>query len=74
MIVGHKVGVFPDLTEAVKSVVKVDEVIQPNEEWAKVYDQLYPYYVNMYQSLDANLRALRQTVTDIQKDLHPEYR
>ena len=67
-------GVFPDLTEAVKSVVKVDEVIQPNEEWAKVYDQLYPYYVNMYQSLDANLRALRQTVTDIQKDLHPEYR
>lgn len=74
LIVGHKVGVFPDLTEAVKSVVKVDEVIQPNEEWAKVYDQLYPYYVNMYQSLDANLRALRQTVTDIQKDLHPEYR
>lgn len=54
--------------------MKVDEVIQPNEEWAKVYDQLYPYYVNMYQSLDANLRALRQTVTDIQKDLHPEYR
>lgn len=70
LIVGHKVGVFPDLTEAVKSIVKVSEVIQPNEEWADVYDTLYPYYVNMYQSLKKDLSDLRYDVDLIRKSYH----
>ena len=67
LIAGHKVGVFEDLTEAVESIVKVDEIIQPNEEWTKVYDKLYPYYVEMYKDLDAHLRALKADVEMVQK-------
>jgi len=62
LIVGHKVGVFPDLTKAVEQIVKVNEIIQPNNEWADVYDKLYPYYVEMYQHLDQDLMRLRRTV------------
>ncbi len=57
LIAGTKVGVFPSLTEAVNSIVKVKEIIQPNDEWAKVYDELYPYYVEMYKHLDQDSPA-----------------
>ena len=62
LIAGHKVGVFSNLTEAVKKIVKVNEIIQPVDEWADAYDKLYPYYVNMYQHLDQDLKSLRNTV------------
>ncbi len=62
LIVGRKMGVFSNLTEAVKKVVKVKEVIQPNEEWADAYDKLYPYYVKMYKHLDQDLKSLKDTI------------
>lgn len=62
LIVGHKVGVFPDLTKAVENIVKVNEIIQPVDEWVEAYDKLYPYYVEMYQDLDESLKSLRDTV------------
>ncbi|MDE7310564.1 MAG: carbohydrate kinase [Eubacterium sp.] len=62
LIVGHKVGVFPDLPKASERIVKVKEVIQPIDEWAKVYDQLYPYYIDMYRHLDEDLKNLKQTI------------
>lgn len=70
LLAGHKTGVFPDLTEAVERVIKVDEVIEPNEEWAAVYDRLYPYYVEMYQRLDDSLRRMDQDVKQIRQELH----
>ena len=62
LIVGHKVGVFPDLTKAVENIVKVNEIIQPVDEWVEAYDKLYPYYVEMYKHLDGDLKKLKNTV------------
>lgn len=62
LIVGHKVGVFPDLTKATENIIKVNEIIQPVDEWVEAYDKLYPYYVEMYQHLDDDLRRLKNTV------------
>lgn len=62
LIVGHKVGVFPDLTKAVEQIVKVNEIIQPIDEWVNAYDKLYPYYVEMYRDLDKDLKRLKSTV------------
>ena len=70
LIAGTKVGVFPSLTEAVSSVVKVSEILQPNEKWAKVYDEMYPYYVAMYKNLDPNLKSLRGSVDKIRAEAH----
>lgn len=69
LIVGHKAGLFPDLTKSVEKIIKVTDIIQPNEEWSKMYDRLYPYYVSMYQDLDMDLKKLRKTVSEIQKNL-----
>lgn len=62
LIIGHKVGVFPDLTKAVEKIIKVKEVIEPVKEWVEVYDKLYPYYVQMYQHLDEDLKMLKNTM------------
>jgi len=62
LIVGHRVGMFPDLSEAVKKILKVEEVIAPIPEWTAVYDKLYPYYVSMYQKLDPDLKSLKNTL------------
>lgn len=67
LIVGHKVGVFPDLTKAVENIVKVNEIIQPVEEWVEAYDRLYPYYVEMYRHLDGDLMRLKSTMDDMKK-------
>ena len=68
LIAGHKVGVFPDLSKAVEEIIHVKEVIEPVEEWAKVYDALYPYYIKMYRQLDGTLKDLRETVVHIQEN------
>lgn len=66
LIVGRKVDVFPDLSKAAERIIKVKEVIQPVDEWAKVYDQLYPYYTGMYSHLDKDLKDLKQTMEHLQ--------
>ena len=67
LIVGHRVGVFPDLSKAVENIVRVKEVIEPDKEWVKVYDQLYPYFVNMYAHLDQDLKQLKVTMDEMNK-------
>lgn len=58
LIVGRKVGVFQNLTEAVGKIIKVDEVIEPNNQWADAYDKLYPLYIDMYRQLDLDLKSI----------------
>ena len=64
-IVLHRIEnrlLFPDLTKAVENIVKVNEIIQPVDEWVEAYDKLYPYYVEMYKHLDGDLKKLKNTV------------
>lgn len=65
LLVGRKVGVFPDLTKAAGKIIKVKEIIEPIKEWEEAYDQLYPYYVEMYQHLDHDLKQLKKTVSQL---------
>lgn len=65
LLVGRKVGVFSNLTEAAERIVKVKEVIEPVKEWEEAYDKLYPYYVEMYQHLDKDLEKLKKTVSQL---------
>ncbi len=65
LIVGHKVGVFADLAKAAERIVKVDSIVQPMDEWVEAYDKLYPYYVEMYQHLDQDLKRLKAAVEEL---------
>ncbi len=62
LIAGNALGIFPDLTKTVQELVKVKEVIEPIPAWSVAYDQLYPYYLDMYQHLDGDLQKLMKTV------------
>ena len=55
-------GMFDSLEEGVEKSIKVDEIIQPDPEWVKIYDELYPYFVKMYKSLDADLKDIDKTL------------
>ena len=37
----------------------------PIPVWEAAYDKLYPYYIEMYQRLDADLKRLKDTVNDL---------
>ncbi|MBE5911163.1 xylulokinase [Pseudobutyrivibrio sp.] len=65
LLAGHAVGIYPDLSEAVTKMVKIKEVVEPIPEWEAAYDKLYPYYVEMYKHLDADLKGLQSTVTSL---------
>ncbi len=60
LMAGTKVGVFSDLSEAVSKIVKINEVVSPDEKWTHLYDQLYPYYISMYQHLDEDLAGMHK--------------
>lgn len=65
LIAGNAVGVFPDLTSTIQKLIQVKEVIQPVEEWADIYDRLYPYYLDMYRHLDQDLRSYKETLDSL---------
>lgn len=65
LIAGTAVGVFTNLTETINKLIHVKEVVEPVEEWAQVYDKLYPLYIDMYKHLDKDLMKLKQNVEEI---------
>ena len=58
LLAGHAVGVMPDLSKAIEKMIKVKEIIEPIPEWEAVYDELYPYYLDMYEHLDKDLEKM----------------
>ena len=60
LLAGHAVGVFPDLKSSIEKIIRIKETIEPVEAWEKVYDQMYPLYLDMYQHLDSDLIALKK--------------
>lgn len=67
LIAGHAAGMYPDLTESIKKLIRIKEVIAPIEEWSKVYDQLYPFYLDMYRHLDNDLKKLKKAMNPLIK-------
>lgn len=70
LIVGHKVGVFPNLEDAVQKTIRIKETIMPNPRWEEVYDRLYPFYINMYKHLDSDLQRLKFVSDKIQNEVN----
>ncbi len=62
LIIGHKLGIFPNLKETTDALIKVKEVIEPNPIWVEHYAKIYPYYIKMYQSLDEDLLDYQRTL------------
>lgn len=60
LLAGSATGVFGDLTEAISGLINVTEQIDPVPEWEKVYDDMFPYYVEFYQKVDDTLHRFAE--------------
>lgn len=67
LIAGNAVGLFPDLSATIDQLIGIRETIEPDEEWAEMYDKLYPYYIDMYQALDKDLIRYRNMWMQMKK-------
>ena len=68
LLAATTVGMFSSLEEGVSKSIKVDEIIEPDPEWVKVYDTLYPYYLKMYRDLDQDLKRLDETLLKMKEE------
>ncbi|MFR8547208.1 MAG: xylulokinase [Lachnospiraceae bacterium] len=68
LLVGHKTGVFPDLVQASERIIRVKETIWPIEEWAQIYDRLFPVYTEMYHNLEDSMKIHWEAIQDIYSD------
>lgn len=62
LIAGHATGVYPDLSDSIRKLISIKEVIDPVEDWSKTYDALYPFYLDMYRHLDDDLKRLDSVI------------
>ncbi len=68
LIVGNTVGIFPDLTATIEKLIRIEETIEPVEEWADAYDKLYPFFLDMYRHLDEDLKKYREVQSLLKRD------
>lgn len=49
-------GQFNSVIEAAENIVKITDVTEPEPEWVKVYEELYPLYRKLYNDLKDDFR------------------
>jgi xylulokinase len=54
LLAGVRTGLFGSVQEAVATCVRVRETIEPNPEWARVYDSGYERFRTLYPALHSN--------------------
>jgi len=62
IVAGYGVGLYKDFVKAVEAFQHVDKVVDPVDEWVKVYDDMYPIYISMINHLDNDLQMLEEVV------------
>ncbi len=49
-------GYFTSVVEAGESIVKITDITEPEDDWVKVYEDLYPLYRKLYSDLKEDFR------------------
>lgn len=60
ILAARSLGIFDSDEEASRKTLRVKEVLEPDPEWVKVYDALYPCWKEMYQQLDKSMEKLQK--------------
>jgi len=62
IVAGYGIGLYQDFVKAVETFQHVDKVVDPVDEWVKIYDDMYPVYISMINHLDNDLQMLEEVV------------
>ena len=65
LIAGRSAGIFPDLKASINELVSIREVVEPDPEWARYYDDSFPYFKELYSVLDQPLKELQRIQSDL---------
>lgn len=58
LIAGQAAGVFSDISQQTRRLLRVRRVVEPEPAWSRVYDKLYPLYRSMYRHLEQDYEVL----------------
>ncbi|MBC7319714.1 xylulokinase [bacterium] len=50
------IGQFGSVIEAVENIVRITDVTEPEPNWVKIYEELYPLYKKLYEDLKEDFR------------------
>ena len=59
-------GIFKDIKSGCDKVVKVIDIIEPDPEWQKIYNEYYPIYKDLYEQLEGTFDKLTKVNTQFQ--------
>ena len=58
ILAGVGTGIYGDVRDASDSIIKVVRQVEPDEEWHKVYAELYQVYKDLYPALKPSFDRL----------------
>ncbi len=58
IIAGAGVGIYKNPNQFAKEVTKIKKIIEPNDAWSSVYNEMYEVYINLYKNTKKELYQL----------------
>ncbi len=58
IIAGTGLGIYKNPGKFAKEVAKTKKIVEPDEEWHKVYDEMYEVYISLYKNTKNDLYRL----------------
>jgi len=58
IIAGTGLGIYKNPGKFAKEVAKIKKIVEPDEEWHKVYNELYEVYISLYKNTKNDLYRL----------------
>ena len=58
IICGSGLGIYKDPGKFAKEAAKIKKIIEPDEEWHKVYSEIYEVYLSLYRNMKEDFHRL----------------
>lgn len=65
LLAGYGTHLFREVDRVARDAVSVAKTVEPDPEWVKVYNEIYPYYIRMYQHLDHDLASFESAIKSL---------
>ncbi len=62
LIAGSAARIYEDVSKSIAEIVRTERVIEPNVQWVRRYEALYPFFRKLYLDLDQDLADLAANV------------
>ena len=68
ILAGYGVGIYKDLYKTVAHMRCIDQTIEPDKEWAEIYRQMYPMFIDIRNHLMEDMSASAKIFKSMKHD------